>query len=99
MWSRDDRGKIQHCIGKTIEDYFVLVAGYVAVRKALKKAIQLKIKNLTIESDSQIVIESILGKFKAPIHILNLVSDIINLAQYFKIIQFNYCNTVVNRIT
>lgn len=39
--------------------------------------------NLIIESDSQIVINSILGKIKASSHISDLVSDTIPLAQYF----------------
>lgn len=49
-----------------------------------------------MESDSKIVLNSILGKITAPSRISNHIIDIVNLARKFKNIQFNYCNKSAN---
>lgn len=53
--------------------------------------------NLIMESDSQIVINSILGKIMASSSISYLVSDNITLAQ-LRHIHFNYCNRAANKV-
>lgn len=54
--------------------------------------------NLMIESDYQIVINSILDKTKVRSQIISHVRDIINLTSKFKSIHFRYCNKNANQV-
>lgn len=76
-----------------------MVAKIVAMRKTLKIAIQAKTDNLIIESNSQLLINSIIGKTKVPSQFVNLVNDILLLVRNFRNIQFIYCKRAANRMT
>lgn len=52
-----------------------------AIREAIKTTTPLLLENVIIESDSQIVVNSITCKIKAPKQIFNLITDITNLAK------------------
>lgn len=52
--------------------------------------------NIPVESDSELVINSNLGRTTAPSQIINHVRDILNLVSKFDIVQFNYCNKSQN---
>lgn len=61
-------------------------------------AAPLSVDNLLMESDSQIVINSILGEIKAWTQIINHITDIVTLARKFKNIKFNYCDKNADRL-
>lgn len=62
-------------------------------------AAYLKMDNLLMNSDSQVVFNSILGKIHAPSQIANHITDISILARKFSNIQFICCNRDTNRLT
>lgn len=53
-------------MGKVIVDIFVLVMEVVAIHEAIRKAIFLEMDNFILESDSQIMINSISGNTMVP---------------------------------
>lgn len=71
----------------------VLVAKAIAICETLRTASDHFIDNIVIESNSQLVIDSIRGLIKVPI---NHVADIVSLARNFDDIQFSYCNRSQN---
>lgn len=94
----DDKGKILHSIEESIATAFVLVPKAVAIRETIREAIVLKMDDLIIKSNSQTVINLILGKTISSSSISNLVFDTITLAQNFRHIQFSYCNRAANKV-
>lgn len=61
-----------------LDDVPILVAKTIVIRKALRTTVHLKLDNLLIESDSLIVINSILAKSNVSTHIANLIADIVD---------------------
>lgn len=68
--NKDDKGRILHSISRRIGDVPVSVAETLAIWEALRVEAYLKMGNLMMESDSQIVINSILRITKVPRQIL-----------------------------
>lgn len=54
------------CTDRLIGDAPILIAEAIAIQKALRIASYLNMDNLVMESDSYIVINSIVGRNKAP---------------------------------
>lgn len=69
------------------------------MREASKVANQVKMNYLIMESDSQLLIYSVLGKINVLSQISNLDNDILLLVRGTKIIQFNYSNRATTSMT
>lgn len=82
---------------KQIGDCFILMAEVLTIREAIMMAIQQNFQSIIIESDSQLVINSIHDKICVPKNVINLVKDITMLYFLFKDIRTSYCNRLVNR--
>lgn len=81
---RNNIDTVLHYTGKLIGDVHVFVAETVPMREALKAAMQAKVDNLIIESDSQLLINVVLGKIKVPGKIANLLNSILILGKSFR---------------
>lgn len=66
--------------------------------EALRMMTHLNMANLLMESDYQIVINSILGKNMVPSQIVNHITDIANLAHDNSDIKFMYCKRDANML-
>lgn len=74
----------------------ILVVEVLAIRTALKHAIQGKNSSVIIESDSHITIQAINGKTLPPFLISDLVEYIKNLARHIDNISFVFCKRCAN---
>lgn len=70
---RDDNRGIDHSMDKLTGDALVVVAEIIAIHEALRMEGHLKLENLLMSSNVQILINPILDKIKFLIHISNLV--------------------------
>lgn len=74
------------------------IAEAIVVCEILRMVAHLKLDNLLVESESHIVINSILGKVKTPSQIVNYITDIANLTHNFSSVHFIYRNRDMNRL-
>lgn len=73
----DNKGRIVASLDKKIGDVPVLDAAAISIREALRAARDRNMDKIFIESNSQIVINSVRGLIKVPSQIINHVIDIV----------------------
>ncbi|KAL6180294.1 hypothetical protein ACLB2K_046958 [Fragaria x ananassa] len=86
-------------IGKTIVPFTKTTA----LRDNLLKARDLNIKNVVVEGDSSLIINCVIGKFKCPWKLFQIMQDIRTIATFFECISFHHvlheANFVANALT
>lgn len=78
---------------------YSLVAKRLGVREVTLIAIQKITQRLIIQSDSQLVANSVSRKIREPKNIINLVEDVNHLLARFSENRLEYCNRKTNRDT
>lgn len=70
---RDDKGRIVYSMVRRVAYVPILVVDAIAIREALRVATYLKMDNLLIESDFQIVINFFLDRIRFQVKLLNIL--------------------------
>lgn len=91
-------GNIIKKCGRTIADIPIPVVETLAFWNAVKQAIYENYSKVIVESDPLIAIQALNGKSVPPLHICNLVEDIIMLAQEVDNINFVSCRRSANKL-
>lgn len=79
-------------LSKKLGDIPNLVMEVIAIGEALRITSERNMDKVLIESNSQLVINSIRGSITVPSQIINYGIYIINIVRNFDDIQFSYCN-------
>ncbi|KAL6218351.1 hypothetical protein ACLB2K_011565 [Fragaria x ananassa] len=87
---RDDRGNPMISACKQIGDASVLVAEATTLRDGLHIVCLNHLKNVIVDGDSKLLVDSLTGKAEVPWRIKTLVSDILTLAQQCHSIVFRH---------
>lgn len=80
---------------KRIRDFSILVAEYLIVRESILTETHKVIQQIIIQSDSQMIVNSISSKNCVPRDIVNLVVDIRQLFILFGESRIEYCNRLL----
>lgn len=94
---KDANARVLKTYGKKLRDCHILVAECEAVRCIILEVIMRGKPKVCINTDSQIVVNTLKGKISIPKEIINLVEDIRGLCCYFKDFVLEYCCRNNNR--
>lgn len=94
---KDAETRVVRIFSKKLGDCSILVAEYEVVREAMMAAIMLGSLKVCINTDSQIIVNTVNGKVTILKDILNLVEDIRRLSVCFTDFNLDYCVRADNR--
>lgn len=94
----DESGATVYEFAQTLGEQTNNYAEYMAVKWVLEKAVENRVKNLTIRSDSQLLIRQLLGQYKVKSdNIRSLYEDCLNLSRKIPKVYFEHVRREENK--